>query len=142
MFKKAAIAVLNSHLEATAALKDWQASGLEMRKLSIIGKDYLTIDPARDYYNAVDCMNYWDKPGTFWGPLWGSTALVAALHSIGLPRNKIVSFEAAIKQGNFVLIVHGNADDICKASDLLTSGGQKVNVYASKERLQELPVLR
>ncbi len=141
MYKKAAIAILSSYLEVEAALKALHSSGLDMKKLSIIGKDYLSVDQAKDYYKAADCMNYWGKSGDFWGPLWGTTALVAALYSIGIPRDKIIRFETAIKQGFFVLIIHGTADDICKARESLIGRGHQIEVFASKERLQQAPSL-
>ena len=133
MYKQAAIAVLNSHREAETALSALQISGLDKKKLAIIGKDYQTVDSTRGYYHAGDCMNYWGKPGTFWGPLWGSTALVAVLYSIGIPRDQIIRFETAIKQGFYVLIVHGLAEEISRASALLSSRGHTTEIYASKE---------
>ncbi len=133
MFKKAAIAIINSQLAAESALSALHISGIDLNKISIIGKNYQMVDQTRGYYNAGDCMNYWGKPGTFWGPLWGSTALVATLYSIGIPRDSIIRFETAIKQGLFVLIVHGTADDINRSSDLLSARGHKMESYPSNE---------
>ena len=69
--EKAAIAVLNTHLEAEEAIKELQVSGFDMKKLSIVGKDYLTEEQVIGYYNAGDRMGYWGKQGAFWGSLWG-----------------------------------------------------------------------
>jgi len=141
LYKKAVIAILSSRLAAEAALKALLHSGLDKKTLSIVGKDYLTVDPARGYYNAADCVNYWGKPGTFWGPLWGSTALVAALHRIGLPRDGMIKLEIAIKQGYFVLIVHGSVEEISKACEILRDRVQELEIFTSRERLQRAPSL-
>jgi hypothetical protein len=67
----AAIAVYDTHSAAENALKELQKSGFDMKKLSIVGKDYHTDEQVTGYYNAGDRMKYWGKMGGFWGGLWG-----------------------------------------------------------------------
>src|SRR5580700_7119029 len=67
----AAIAVYDRHSEAEDAVKELQKSGFDMKKLSIVGKDYHTDDQVVGYYNTGDRMKYWGKMGAFWGGLWG-----------------------------------------------------------------------
>jgi len=38
----------------------------DMKKLSIVGKDYHTDENVVGYYNAGDRMKYWGKQGAFW----------------------------------------------------------------------------
>jgi hypothetical protein len=65
------IAIFNTHGEAENAVKELQKSGFDMKKLSIVGKDYHTEEQVVAYYNAGDRMKYWGKLGAFWGGLWG-----------------------------------------------------------------------
>jgi uncharacterized membrane protein len=68
---KAIIAVYNTHPEAETAVKELQRSGFDMKKLSVVGKDYHTEDQVVGYYNAGDRMKCWGKWGALWGGLWG-----------------------------------------------------------------------
>lgn len=67
----AVVAVYNSHPEAEASVKELQRSGFDMKKLSIVGKDYHTEEHVVGYYNAGDRMKVWGKLGAFWGGFWG-----------------------------------------------------------------------
>jgi len=68
---KAVVAVYNTHSEAEAGVKELQRGGFDMKKLSIVGKDYHTDEQVVGYYNAGDRMKYWGKMGAFWGGFWG-----------------------------------------------------------------------
>jgi hypothetical protein len=65
------VAVYPAHPAAEAAVKELQKSGFDMKKLSIVGRDYHTDEHVIGYYNAGDRMKYWGKMGAFWGGLWG-----------------------------------------------------------------------
>ena len=65
------IAIYPTHLAAEIAIKELQQSGFDMRKLSIIGRDYHTDEHVVGYYNAGDRMKAWGKTGAFWGWIWG-----------------------------------------------------------------------
>jgi hypothetical protein len=69
--ENAAIAVYNTHTDAEAAIKELQKSGIDMKKLSILGRDYHAEENVVGYYNAGDRMKFWGKLGAFWGGLWG-----------------------------------------------------------------------
>lgn len=68
---KAVVAVYNTHPEAEAGVKELQRGGFDMKKLSVVGKDYHTDEQVVGYYNAGDRMKYWGKMGAIWGGLWG-----------------------------------------------------------------------
>src|SRR5271166_6331406 len=68
---KAVVAVYDTHEEVEAAVKELQRGGFDMKKLSVVGKDYHTDEQVVGYYNAGDRMKYWGKWGAFWGGLWG-----------------------------------------------------------------------
>jgi uncharacterized membrane protein len=67
----AVVAVYATHVEAEAAVKELQRSGMDMRALSIVGKDSHTDEHVVGYYNTGDRMKYWGKAGAFWGGFWG-----------------------------------------------------------------------
>jgi uncharacterized membrane protein len=46
-------------------------------------------------------------------------ALGAGLFSIGIPKDSIVKYEAALKTDQFLLIVHGTAAEVAKAKDIV-----------------------
>jgi len=65
------VAVCNTQYEAEQVVKELQQSGFNMKKLSIIGKDYYEEDKVVGYYNTGDVMKTWGKVGAFWGGVWG-----------------------------------------------------------------------
>jgi len=69
--QNAVVAIYGSHEEAEVAVKELQRGGVDMKMLSIVGKDTHTDEHAVGYYNAGDRMKYWGKMGAFWGGFWG-----------------------------------------------------------------------
>jgi len=69
--RNAVVGVFNSHIAAEASIKELQHAGFNMKKLSIVGKDYHTEEHVIGYYNAGDRMKVWGKLGAFWGGFWG-----------------------------------------------------------------------
>ena len=67
----AVVAIYEDHSQAEEALKELQRAGFDMKKLSIVGKDYHTEEHVVGYYNAGDRMKRWGKSGAFWGGIWG-----------------------------------------------------------------------
>jgi hypothetical protein len=153
------VAVYRTHTEADEAVKELQSGGVDMHKLSIVGKGYHTEEQAVGYYTTGDRMKYWGKIGAFWGGFWGLlfgsafflipgigpilaagpvvawivaalegavevgalSALGAGLYSIGIPKDSIVKYEAALKTDQFLLIVNGTAAEVAKAKDIIES---------------------
>jgi uncharacterized membrane protein len=69
--KNSVVSIYNTHTEAEDAVKELQKAGFEMKKLSIVGKDYHSDEHVVGYYNTGDRVKYWGKLGAFWGGLWG-----------------------------------------------------------------------
>jgi hypothetical protein len=65
------IAIYPTHPGAEAAVKALQEAGFDMKKLSIVGRDYHTEEHVVGYYNTGDRMKAWGKIGAFWGWIWG-----------------------------------------------------------------------
>lgn len=68
---KSVVAVYNTHLEAEAAIKEIEKAGCDMKKLSIVGKEFHSEEQVVGYYNAGDRIKVWGKYGAFWGAVWG-----------------------------------------------------------------------
>ncbi len=157
----AVVGIYNSHTEAEASIKELERSGFDMKKLSIVGKDYHTEEHVVGYYNAGDRMKVWGKLGAFWGGFWGLlfgsalfivpgigplvvfgplvgwivgalegavvvgglSALGAGLYSIGIPKDSIMQYEAALKSDKFLVIAHGATDEVSRAKNILQMTG-------------------
>ena len=77
------VAVFESHNQAEEAIRELQKDGFDMKKLSIVGKDYHTEEHVVGYYTTGDRMAYWGKQGAFWGGLWGGMLGILAPRSSG-----------------------------------------------------------
>jgi hypothetical protein len=151
------VGIFDSHALAEDAIQELHRSDLDIKKLSIVGRDYHTEENVVGYYNAGDRMKYWGKMGAFWGGIWGLlfgsaffwvpglgplvvagplaswivgalegaavvgglSALGAGLYSIGIPKDSILSYEAAIKSDKFLVVTHGAPDEVRKAKEIL-----------------------
>ena len=67
----AVVGIFDSHIKAETSIKELQRSGFDMKKLSIVGKDYHPEEHVVGYYNVGDRMKVWCKLGAFWGGFWG-----------------------------------------------------------------------
>jgi hypothetical protein len=152
-----AVGLFGNHQDAESAVKELQRSGYDMKKLSIVAKDYHTEENVVGYYNTGDRMATWGKYGLFWGWIWGlvmgsaffvipglgpimvggplvswligalETAVVVggigalggALGSMGIPKDSVLRYEAALKADKFLLIVHGTVQEVEKAKGIL-----------------------
>jgi len=65
------VAVFDRHQDAEVAIRELQRVGFDMKKLSIVGRDYHTEEHAVGFYNAGDRVRHWGKFGAFWGGLFG-----------------------------------------------------------------------
>jgi uncharacterized membrane protein len=153
------IAAYENHSAAEDAVKELQKSGFDMKKLSVVGKDYHSDEQVVGYYNAGDRMKYWGKQGAFWGGFWGLlfgaaffwvpvmgpvlvggplvvsivaaledavvvgglSAIGAGLFSIGIPKDSIVTYETAIKAGQYLVVAHGTSAEAAKARSVLST---------------------
>ena len=65
------VGIFANHEDAEAAIKELQLSGYDMKKLSVVGKEYQTEENVVGYYNTGDRIAAWGKFGLLWGSLWG-----------------------------------------------------------------------
>jgi hypothetical protein len=71
MMNNSIVALYPSHTAAEAAIKALEHAGFDMKKLSIVGRDYHTDEHVVGYYNIGDRVRVWGKTGLFWGGVWG-----------------------------------------------------------------------
>lgn len=58
----------------------------------------------------------------------GLSALGAALTQIGVPKDQVIKYEAALKVDKYLLVVHGNAENQDKARSVLAQAKMTVAV--------------
>ncbi len=68
---KTVVAVFADHAGADGAVKRLAAAGVDLKRLSVVGKGYHTEETAIGFYNIGDRMRVWGSRGAFWGGLWG-----------------------------------------------------------------------
>lgn len=47
------------------------------------------------------------------------SAIGAALYSIGVPKDSVIQYEAAVKADSFLVMAHGSAADMARAKEIL-----------------------
>ena len=63
----------------------------------------------------------------------GISALGAALYSIGIPKNSVIAYEAAVKADDFLVMAHGAADDMARAKAILgATDASRVDTHAAE----------
>jgi uncharacterized membrane protein len=160
--ENAVVATYHTHTDAEAAVKELQKAGYDMRKLSIVGKDYHTEEHVTGYYSTGDRMKYWGKLGAFWGGIWGLLfgAAFFAIPGLGpvLAAGPIVAWivgalEGAVVTGGFTAIGAGlysigiPKDSVLKyetalksAQFLLIAHGSPAEVTKAQQILRTTPV--
>lgn len=63
--------------------------------------------------------------------LGGMSAIGAAIYSLGIPKDSVIRYEAAVKADGFVVMVRGDAAEVGHAREILaTSGPTSLDVHA------------
>jgi hypothetical protein len=142
----AIVALYYTYKETEEAVRELQQSGVDMQKLSIVGKDL---------WGAMFGASFFLIPGI--GPLLAAGPIVSELggtvvaqvagkslsHSskwrglegtvvvggwsafgvglcnLGIPKDSIIEYETQIKAGRFILIFHGSLEEVSKIQDAI-----------------------
>jgi len=60
----------------------------------------------------------------------GLSALGAALYSIGVPKDSVIQYEAALKADHFLVMAHGTAEEMARAKAILsTSNPSRLDMH-------------
>jgi hypothetical protein len=92
------VALFEDHPMALTVAKRYAASGLDMKNLSIIGKEGLVVGGGR-------------------------SALGAAMYSIGIQGDSVIDFETALRADNILMMAHGTVEEMVCAKAVLGSIG-------------------
>jgi hypothetical protein len=149
--------VFDTHTQADTAIRALGKAGLDVKKLSLVGRGVHSEELPVGFYSVGDKIKAWGGRGAFWGGIWGlllapavfmlpglgfvmfagpvvlaiasaiegaaivgtASVLGAALSSLGMPKDAIMKYETAIRTDQFVLSVHGSADDAALAARVL-----------------------
>lgn len=52
----------------------------------------------------------------------GLSALGAGFYSVGIPKNSILKYETEIKNGKYIVIAHGTAQEVARAREIISGG--------------------
>ena len=113
--------------------------GFDLKRVSIVGKAYRDQKELVAYYKQGDKLKCWGERSEFWNGLrgmlrewvqfsFGMSALGATLYSMGLARDRVQDCEEALRNGSYLLIVHGPAQEVMKAKRIIKSA----NIMLSK----------
>jgi hypothetical protein len=69
--ERSCVAVFRTHTDADKAVKMLQRAGINMKRLSVVGRGYHSEDKVLGFYNTGERMKGWGKWGAFWGSIWG-----------------------------------------------------------------------
>ena len=64
------VAIYGSPAGAEAGVRALQRAGVDMNRLSIVGKDFHAGEHALGFYTSGDRIVFWGAGGAFWGALW------------------------------------------------------------------------
>ena len=98
--------VFDTHTAAEDAIRTLGQSGFDIKKLSLVGKGYHSEEKPMGALEGAVVVG-------------GLSALGAALMQIGVPKDQVIKYEAALKVDKFLLVVHGSAEDQEKARSVL-----------------------
>jgi hypothetical protein len=59
----------------------------------------------------------------------GVSAIGAGLASIGIPKDSILKYEVGLKTDKFLLVVHGTADEVLKAKDIIARTAHSTHTF-------------
>jgi hypothetical protein len=63
----------------------------------------------------------------------GLSALGAGLYGIGIPKDSVVQYEAALKADKFLLLAHGTVNEVAQAREILqTTRPLEINTHAAE----------
>jgi hypothetical protein len=146
------IAIYNKHTDAEEAVAQLNEASFDVKKISIIGKDYHTEEKVIGYYTAGDRMRAWGGLGAFWGGVWGllfgagfflipglGPVLVAGPFLFAL----VGALESAVIIGGVSALVAGLAslgvpkDDALKVESEITAGRFVVVVHGTEQEVAQ-----
>lgn len=66
-----AVAIFSRRDQAEQAIRKLHSAGIELQRMSLIGRDFHSEQHVVGYYTTGDRMKAWGANGAFWGGIWG-----------------------------------------------------------------------
>ncbi|MBL8076279.1 MAG: hypothetical protein JNL29_18090 [Nitrospira sp.] len=154
--RHAVVAACNTHTEVEVAINALKQAAFNVKKLSIVEKDYRTDKHVVGYYNTGDDhMKCWGTAisgsGTVLlvGPLlrWildaleetvvigAAMAIGAALNNLGIPKDSVLNYETVLKSHKFILLAHGTEEEVTHAQGVIqTKRSRSIDTHAIVDR--------
>ena len=76
--------VFDHHAQAEAAIQRLSKAGVDVTKLSLVGRGYHTEEHPLGFYTSGDRIRSWGANGAFWGGIWGLLLAPAVFFIPGL----------------------------------------------------------
>jgi hypothetical protein len=106
-----------AHVDAVEAIRLLDASGLDVRRLSLVGKDYHCEAHPVGFYTVGGRIKSWAG----FDAVGGASSVGAALAQIGIPSSEVSKYQTALEADKCVLAVHGSAEEVVKACSVLAN---------------------
>jgi hypothetical protein len=74
------VAIYNTRADGEAAIREIHASGIDMMRLSFLGRDYRARDKLIGRYQSSDHTRYWENLSAFGDGVWGLLSSIALFH--------------------------------------------------------------
>jgi hypothetical protein len=83
--------VFNTHVEADEAIQSLSRAGIDVKKLSLVGKGYHSEERPVGFYTTGDKVRTWGGIGAFWGGIWGPLLAPAVFFVAGIGRRQVLA---------------------------------------------------
>ena len=158
--RNAIAAIFDSNIQAEESIERLRRSGIDLKRLSVVGKDHSRGAYVVGCFSTGDRVRYCGNSDDFWGRCWGRltgwafllipgmgpvliagplggwvvsaienaavfgglSPLGAGLYSLGISRDASRGYESAVNSGGYLLVVHGTADEVATAREILFGG--------------------
>ena len=74
------VAIYNTRAQAEATIREIHNSGIDMMRLSFLGRDYRAKDKLVGRYQSSDHTRYWENLSAFGDGVWGLLSSIALFH--------------------------------------------------------------
>jgi len=106
-----------AHVDALEAIRLLGESGLDVRRLSLVGKDYHCESRPVGFYMVGGRIKSWAG----FDVIGGASSVGAALAQIGIPSSEVSKYQTALEADKCVLAVHGSAEEVVKVRSALAN---------------------
>ena len=123
------VAIFDSHVDAERAVHTLDRADFNIKGISLIGKGAHTEESVVGYYAGGPVVAWIVAALESALVVGGLSAIGAGLYSIGIPKDSIVQYEVAVKDGAFMLVASGTVDEVEQANAILKTAPGATDVH-------------